>query len=196
MAITNGYCTLAEFQAYIAAVSQYSQEDDAVIEDIIEAASRLIDDETGRTFYARTETRYYSIPEGRALCLDSDLLTVTTLTNGDGAALTTADYYLYPRNSAPYFEIRLKEASSKYWALDGDGNSEYVISVAGTWGYAATAPHDIRECCLQITNSVYRRRFGENVNATSIVTPAGVIVTPKDIPDMAYRIIQRYKARL
>ena len=45
MAITNGYATLAEFKLWINTQTDNTN-DDAVIEDIIEAVSRFIDGET------------------------------------------------------------------------------------------------------------------------------------------------------
>ena len=79
MAITNGYATLAEYKAFVVSRGQTATtdtNDDAVVEDIIEGASRLIDTYTGRTFYARTETHYYDTPQGYELWFwDEDLLT-------------------------------------------------------------------------------------------------------------------------
>jgi len=96
----------------------------------------------------------------------------------------------------PYWEIRLKDSSSTLWMYDGDGNYEMVISVAGTWGYAATAPHDIRQACLMIADSIYRRRVGENTSSTVKVTAFGVVITPQDVPSMAAGIIQKYRRRV
>src|SRR5512139_3361593 len=50
--VTNGYCTLNELRWYVAPNSQADYWDDEVMADIIEAASRYIDGETERTFYA------------------------------------------------------------------------------------------------------------------------------------------------
>lgn len=191
MAITNGYATLAEFKLW-ADISSTNTDDDSVIEDIIEAASRYIDAETARTFYARTETRYYSIPGGRQLDVDDDLLTITTLTNGDATTIAATEYNFIPKNVTPYRAIRLKDSSTDYWTFDSDGNSEYVISILGTWGYAATAPHDIRQACMMIATSMYKRRFGESTSSVATVTAAGVVITPQDVPSHAARIIRRY----
>lgn len=196
MTISNGYCTLAEFKAYDVPSAATDSADDAVIEDIIEAASRYIDQETRRTFYARSETRYFSVPPGRELCLDDDLLSITTLTNGDTTVISSSYYYLWPRNSAPYSRIVLKQSSSILWALDSDGNSEYVISVAGNWGYSSTAPDNIKEACLLIAAGLYKRRYGENLSSVATITAAGVVVTPQDVPGVAAQTIQAYRRRL
>lgn len=196
MAITNGYTTVAEYIDYAHPNGGYDTKDDAIIESIIEGASRFIDAQTRRTFYARTETHYFSVPDGRRLDLDDELLTVTTLTNGDGTVLTTSDYYLWPRNKPPYSCVVMKESSLYYWTLDGSGNSEYVITLAGTWGYAATAPDDIRIACLDIAKSIYKRRFGENQSGVATITGAGVVITPRDIPETAAALLRAYRRLL
>ncbi len=151
MSTLNCYATLAEYKAWKTSPGQTfssAAADDAVIEDILEAASRYIDAETGRTFYPRVETRYYSVPDKtetndtRALWLDDDLLSVITLTNGDGTALTTSDYHLLPRNASPKYAVRLKDTSSEVWETDSGGEPDYVISLLGLWGYHAR--YDLR----------------------------------------------------
>jgi hypothetical protein len=200
MAIVNGYCTLAEYKAFAAPEAGAHAADDTVINDLITTASRIIDQETKRTFYARTATRLYDVPiqsgrVSRRLWLDDDLLTATTVTNGNGTVLTVADYYLDPVNETPKYAITIKRSSILYWTYDSDFNSEGVISVAGTWGNNATGSHpaDIKTATLLVAASMYKRRFGENLSEKSIVTPAGVIVTPQDIPDMAWHIIKKYR---
>lgn len=192
MTITNGYATLAEYKLF-ADIDSTEANDDTAIESIIEGVSRDIDLKTQRTFYARTETRYYDRPSGRELELDDDLLTITTLSNGDGVAIASGDYNLIPRNDPPYSAIRLTETSTITWTLDSNGNSEFVIDVAGTWGYMATHTDDIREACLMITQSFVKRRFGDNVSGQVKITAAGVVITPQDIPSAAADIINIYK---
>lgn len=194
VAVTNGYATLIEMKQYIAPRTPGDYWDDTVIADLIQAASRYIDNLTGRRFYASTETRYYSVPEGRELFLDDDLITVTTLTNGDGTVLTTSDYYLMPKNTSPKYSIVLKESSAYYWEYDSSSNSEYVITVIGTWGYAATAPVEVEQLCKEMVARMYKRRFGENYGAETVITSGGVVISPNDIPrDLAKTVVDRYK---
>lgn len=192
MAISNGYATLAEFKAY-KDITSTDTTDDAVIEDIIEAASRYIDSVTGRTFYARTETRYYSLPRGRTLFLDDDLLTITTFTNGDSTTIASTEYHFLPKNFTPYFAVELKGSSTVQWRVDSSGNERFVLSIAGTWGYAASHPDDIKEACLQIATNSYGRRTGENIGGTATVTGAGVVITPNDISQYARSIMEKYR---
>jgi hypothetical protein len=205
MAITNGYSTLAEFKAFAIPRASIDAADDGVLEDLIESASRIIDRETGRQFYASgtalaASSRYFNVPEGnngRRLWLDADLQSIDAagITNGDGETLAATEYYLEPRNDTPKYAITIKQASSYYWAYDDDGNSEYVIEVPGIWGYCATGSHpdDVKEACQMIALSSYLRRHGQNLSERSLVTAAGVIITPDDIPARAWQIIKSYR---
>ena len=195
MAITNGYITLANFKA-MKNVTSTDTADDAVIERMIEQASRYMDAQTGRTFYAREDTRYFDVPGGRELRLDDDLLTITTLTNGDGTELADTEYNLVPKNTAPHYAIKLKQGSSYYWNSDGSGNTEDVISVAGTWGYVDGAPMDVQQAVEDIVNRMYNRRYGTNNDGQVKVTAAGVVVTPRDVSSQTQRTINYYKRRL
>lgn len=189
------YASITDFKSY-ARITSTDTTDDGVIGDILESASKLIDTETRRTFYARVETRLYDVPKTDTLYIeDDDLLTVTTLTNGDSTVLTTTDYILLPANSYPKYAIKLKDSSTYSWEEDSSGNSEQAISILGTWGYSSSAPADIKEACLEIATAFYHRRFGENMAAESTMTTGGVIVTPRDIPASARSIIANY-ARL
>jgi hypothetical protein len=135
---------------------------DPAMESVIEAVSRWIDNYCGRTFYARTETRKYNVPTDansrRTLWLDDDLQSITTLTNGDAEVLTTADYCLQPANSTPKWAVTIKQASSKYWAQDSSGNTEQVISIAGSWGYSTSAPKPVKEACILESIRLFKRR--------------------------------------
>lgn len=134
----NLLATLADFKAYATARGQTATTDttdDGVIVDLLEKASRDLESMTGRQFYPTVETRLYDVPEDSELLLDGDLLSLTTLTNGDATVITTADYILRPNNLTPYYKIRLKGDSSVDWEPDSDNDTEQVISVLGWWGY-------------------------------------------------------------
>lgn len=192
MTITNGYTTLADIKAR-ANIPTADTTIDSILEGYVEAASRLLDGEIQRTFYARTETHYFDIPEGRVLRMDDDLLTVTSLTNGDGTLIASTNYITVPKNRAPYYAVKLTENSTVYWNVNSYGNSEAVIALAGTWGRTATPPADVKEACAQIAHAALKRRFGENLSSISTVTASGVVITPQDIPSFAWRVIERYR---
>jgi hypothetical protein len=193
MAITNGYCTLAEFKNYNK-ISSTDATDDTVIEDIIEGISREFDRVCGRTFYARTETHYYDTPESETLNIDDDdLLTITTLTNGDGAVLNSTYYKLLPNNLSPKYKVKLLYSMGAYWTTGTNGNPTGAITILGTYGYSSTVPEEIRERCKYETQVDYHRRFGENMSSTATVTGAGVVITAAGFSKKTYQILAGYR---
>lgn len=162
MTITNGYATLQQFKDRLNPGGLQAQAtDDTVIEAMIEGVSRYIDGETDRTFYARSETHYYDLPDNpyELLIRDDDLLTLTTLTNGDGTVITSTYYKLYPLNTSPKWKIILLPSSGYIWQFSTTGNVEAAISIVGTWGYTSSTPANIKEVCLQISLGIYQGRY-------------------------------------
>lgn len=157
MTITNGYCTLAELNARFDFTVGADSARDTVMEKHIEAASRWIDGYTGRQFYATSATRYFTATSGVRLNV-SELLTVTTLkTDADGdrtyeTTWSATDYDLMPFNHAPYQWIEVTPNGLNTFPLYNKG-----VEIAGTWGYVATTPSDIKEACLLHAARLYAR---------------------------------------
>jgi hypothetical protein len=138
MANINLYATLAEYKAYSTARGQTASTDatdDGAVVDLLEAASRYLDNKTRRQFFPTIETRLYDIPNDSILLLEQDLLAVITLTNGDATTITTANYNLMPANTSPYYAIRLNDISTVAWEANSSGSGQQVISVNAWWGY-------------------------------------------------------------
>jgi len=134
----NGYCTLADFKAYITPPGQALSMDfgdDAVIEDIITRASRRVDALTGRRFYPRVETRKYDTPPYSELWLDDDLLEVLTFTNGNTVVIASTDYVFKPTNEYPKYCIELRDTAGIYFTLTTASSYNEAISLAAIWGY-------------------------------------------------------------
>lgn len=110
--------------------------DDGLILDMIRQASREIENITNRWFYPRVVTETYDTPRmGASLRFTHDLLELTTLTNGDGTVITSADYKLYPLNGYPKNELILLPHQYA-WQLDSYGTPYSAIAVAAICGYS------------------------------------------------------------
>lgn len=202
--VSNSYCSLAQIKNRLNSLGLRADVvDDAVILEMIEQASRAIDLFCDKTFYARTsETRYFNVPEDGQLDFDDNLLTLTTLTNGDGTVISSTDYILMDVNRKPYYAVGLYPASGIIW-LPGNGVSPYnAISVLGTWGYVDRAATDFlsqrviqntQHACIETVLAMYKSRFGENTTGVATVTAAGVVITPRDIPDFAMKYLEAYQ---
>jgi hypothetical protein len=200
---SNAYCSLANIKDRLNPLGMaVNAVDDAVIVDMIEQTSRAIDLFCNKTFYARTsETRYFNLPDDNQLDFDDSLLTLTTLTNGNGDVISASDYLLQDINRKPYYAVKLKPTSGIVWLPAGTGEFEQVITVLGTWGYVDRAATDFlsarviqntKHCCIETVLAVYKSRFGENTTGVATVTAAGIVITPRDIPDFAMKYLEAY----
>lgn len=203
MAITNGYCTLQEVKDELR-VESFDAIDDAVLERIIEDVSRRIDGHCARQFFVSgSAARYYSVPEdgARELWLDDDLYGLTSITNGDGAAVATGQYYLWPRNAGAKAAVVLTEGGSTSWAPDANGNTEGVITVSGSWGYVDRAGTDAR--ALRIVDATrraavawavdeYKNRFGA-ASQVSTVTAARALLSQDGVPANVANALEPYR---
>jgi uncharacterized phiE125 gp8 family phage protein len=194
------YGSLANLKTYLGITKT---EDDAILTALLPRAQGIIDRYTGRTFEAVTQTRYYERiaqdwTDWRLLVVDGDLLTVTSLKNGDAAAtvISPSDYWLWPFSApserAPYWGIRLKENGvTTGWEFDSDGR----VEVTGTWGYSATAPADIEHATLRLAGYLYRQRDAQ-VFETTADPVTGQMTIPPGMPKDVRLILDQYRRLL
>jgi hypothetical protein len=199
MPLTNGYTTLDALRQRLA-VPAGAVDHDAILESIITAASRSIDNHTGRRFYAATETRYYSPADPYCLLLPSDLRTVTTLkTDEDGDRTyeitwsSSTDYLLTPYNAAadglPYSGIEVDCTYGDYRFPLRQRSTQIV----GSWGYCATGsqPAPVEEACLRLAERLYKLRDAPLGVAGSPETGVVRIATDRDIADLLWPYTRR-----
>ena len=181
------YATLAQLTTYLGIASD---DDDALLDACLNRVTEAIDAYCDRFFEAATQTRHYQSDavDGDVLYLDEDLLSVTTLTNGDddGTAITSDSYWLMPRNRTPYDRIVLKSDTSWEFGTDGE------IAVAGTWGYSTTPPADVEQACLRWAAYAYQQKDSQVFDVTAM--PAlGQMIIPSGIPADVKQLMDRYR---
>lgn len=185
------YTTAALLKSYLGITGTT---DDTLLGNLLARAESIIDAYTGRHFEAATETRYFTSADtdGQELLLyGHDLLAVTKLTNGDGVEVIAADYRLFPRNETPKWAVRLDESKSWNWST---GDSE--VSIAGSWGYATSAPADIVHACIRLASFLYRQKDSSADIDRPIVTGDGVTLMPSGLPNDVQKMLDRYKRRI
>jgi hypothetical protein len=200
MTITYGYTTLADIKSF-KRISSVDTSDDAVLERMIENASRLFDGETWRRFYTTTadETRKYTARNRNRVYTD-DIISITSVKldlDGDGTyeiTLAVTDYFALPENYAERGEpiTWLETSPLGNYAFPSNRKG---VQIVGKFGFCATAsvPADVKMTIEEIVINVYEKRFGQNTTGAATITGAGVVITPKDIPDTAWRTINKYK---
>lgn len=168
--------------------------DDTLLQFYINSAQDAIETHTRRTFDAgtATSTRYYDDDpytfNGSRLYLDGDLLSVSTLVNGNGGTISASDYTLLPRNEPPYSIIELK--SNEHWNWNTDGE----VAVTGVWGYSGTPPYAIQEACRELATYYYR------VRSSSVFEQVGppdgpTMPVPRGLPKNVADLLAPYRRR-
>ena len=167
MTITNGYCTLAELKhANRLNITSSDTDADDMLESIVEAVSRSIDDKCNRQFYLDTSSRsrYYTAKDGDYLFIDeigstdSDV-TIAIDTNGDGVTDNTfsdSDFNLMPYDAnddnLPYQKIEIS-AVGRYSFPAGVRKG---VKVTAKFGWPAI-PEPIKEACRIQSERIYKR---------------------------------------
>ena len=167
MAISNGYTTLATFQAYTG-MTTVTADETINIEKAIESASRSIDRMTNRRFWADASAtaRQYRATDFYRLFVDdissTTGLSVKTDTGGDGTYETTltfnTDYILDPIN-APQQERPFTVVTMVGTTLfPSPINLRPGIQVTAKFGwYNGTPPDDVEEACLILSTDLVKR---------------------------------------
>ena len=167
-----------------------------MIENIIEGASRFIDNMAGQFFYGDTgQTRYYTAKDSQILFIDNFYGVTTLKTDDDGddtwdtwnTGQTTGDFYLMPFNASTYSWIEINPDGDYVFPTNRKG-----VEIIGDIGYAAV-PDEIRLACYEIVNAYHGRRSGQNLSGVAEVTAAGVVITPQDITPSAMSILKMYQ---
>jgi len=162
VAITNGYCTLAELKASLNITDSI---DDTALESAITAASRMIDDYTERFFYVNGSvgspvTRYYTPVDPYTINID-DITTVSEIASDDnfdrtfGTVWSTTDYMVEPINnpvkSWPYNRVLAIGAYIFPYQLPQS------VRVKGVWGWSAV-PAEVNMAALIQSSRLFGRR--------------------------------------
>jgi hypothetical protein len=172
LAITNGYCTLAEVKAALRITDSI---DDSLLETAVESASRLVDGYAGRNFYSAGSAVRYFTPEDRIVCEIDDLISLTTLQVSEDLdsvfdqTWAATDYQLEPLNGKvdgltgwPATRIR---AVGAY--IFGTNIGEASVKVTGTWGWSAV-PTAVKQATVIQASRIFKR----------LDSPLGVLSSP------------------
>lgn len=182
------YLSVANLKLYLG-ITDTSE--DTLLGQIIDRAEAYINQQTRRIFDASEDsTRYFHAvhdvyDNGLLLLLDEDLLTITTLTNGDATVITSDKYVLLPTNESPKYGIRLKLSAGIAWEYTDD--PEEAISIEGLWGFSQTPPNDIIHASVRLSSYIYRQKnnageFDRTILAgNSTLLPTQI---PRDIEEL------------
>lgn len=164
MAITNGYCSLADVKA---ALRIQDSVDDSLIEQSVEAASREIDGFCNRYFYSTTATRVF-IPQDDFVTNIDDVVSITSLktsSNGETYDTTWAvtDYQLEPLNAlsgglaTSYTRVRaVGDYTFPTWNASGTFSILAPVQIVGVFGWSAV-PSAIKQAAIILAMRQFKR---------------------------------------
>ena len=197
MAITNGYCTLAQVKASLRITDTV---DDSLLELAVESASREIDQACERSFYNMgTASRIFVARDAYFTEID-DLISLTTLqTDPSGqtdyeVTWQPADYQLEPLNGfvggiqSPINGIRSRDT---YLFPQQEG--EALVKVTGVWGWAII-PTAIAQASIILASRIFKRN--DSPLGVAGFGDLGVIRVGKLDPDVEALIHAFRKPRL
>jgi hypothetical protein len=161
LAITNGYCTLADVKAALRITDTI---DDALLENSINSASRMIDQYCNRYFYSTTagEVRYYQANDG-FICWIDDAQSISEIKTSSTDPLIfdttwqSGDYQVLPANrwaNGAYYPITGITATDNYlfpvWA------DMALVKVTGQFGWSSV-PAPIKFACIIQASRLFKR---------------------------------------
>jgi hypothetical protein len=161
LAVTNGYCTLADVKAALRITDTI---DDALLENSINSACRMIDQYCNRYFYSTSagEVRYYKANDGFTCWIDdaqsiSELKTSSTDPLIFDTTWSTDDYQLLPANrwaNGSYYPITGLTATDNYlfpvWA------DIALVKVTGQFGWASV-PEPVKFAAIIQASRLFKR---------------------------------------
>jgi hypothetical protein len=78
----------------------------------------------------------------------------------------------------------------------GDNGSTAATHLISAPIYIWQVMPNIRQACLEIASNANHRRFGVNIGGTSIVTPSGYVIGPRDVSEYAAMTITNLTRRV
>lgn len=187
------YASLSDLKAY---VNVTDTTDDALLTGFLATAEKVIDAFTRRRFEATADsTRYFHAlddVQGRTLHLDKDLCAITSITNGDGVAVTAGQYTTLPKAETPYYALKLLASSGVAWTYDDD--PEDAITVVGKWAFSTSAPADVKHATVRMAAFLYRQRDNSDAMAERpFMSADGVLLLPSRLPMDVQELLMPYR---
>jgi len=184
--------------------------DDTLLSLCIDRAQSTIESYTNRLFEASADTtRKYtpiidrigsgmgfqgSLMDDYAIDLDFDLISITSITNGDGSNVPTASVITLPLNFTPAYAVRIKQASGYFWTYTG--SPEASVSITGRFGYSLTPPANIVQATLRLASQMYRQRDGSPDLGNSIISADGSTIVTSAMSRDIEALLKPYRRRI
>lgn len=201
MTIVNGYCTLADLKhTNRLNFNDSDSVSDEMLEGIIEAVSRRIDDECHRVFYSDSDevSRYYTAVNSEYIftddiCSPSSDIGIETDTNGDGTfddTFSFTDFYPEPFNAeldgVPYQKIVVSYSGNFLFPK----NVRRGVKVTAKFGWASV-PKPIQQACMLQSERLFKR-FSTPLGSESMTALGRMTLSIPSLDPDVELLISRY----
>jgi hypothetical protein len=187
------YATLAQLKDYL---SITSTADDALLTDLLERATAVIEQMTRKAFagtltstareFGREAMLWDGVMKRDYLLLPSGcyIAALTGAKDGDGAAIPLTEIDKHPPD-APYTVLARRD---KRWC----GRTQ-TAEITAIWRYSIAPPDDIVHATIRLAAWLYRQRGTANDPDRPTVADGGLVLLPSALPDDVRLILERYR---
>lgn len=188
------YAGTTDLRAYISPNGSLPNTDNGLLQSCLNRAEAAIDSYTRRNFLGTAGTyvvnRFGQVNvAGQALYLDTDLVSLVSVTNGDATTIPLGSVWLEPRNEGPPYRIvRLKSSYVWVWNTDSD------VTLAGTFGFGTVVPDDIVQATIR-TAAYYYRQKDTGPGDVAGFPDGGEVQVAKGLPDDVRWLLSPYRSR-
>lgn len=201
------YVTTAQLKTYMGITASG---DDSLLSLCIDRAQSAIESYTNRVFEAGSDTTRKYTPiidrigsgmgfngdliDDYTIDTQYDLISITSITNGDTTNIPTGSVVTMPLNFTPAWAVRIKQASGYFWTYTG--SPEASVSITGRWGYSLTAPANIQQATLRLASQMYRQRDGSPDLSDSIISADGSAIVSGAMRSDVKALLNPYRRRI
>lgn len=195
MAVTNGYCTLADVKAALRITDSI---DDALLEQSINSASRMIDQYCNRYFYLGSagEVRYYAANDSLVTWIDdcktiSQVATASTDPSVFDIVWDTDDYQVTPVNglaNGGYSPITGLQAVKDY--VFPTWGEQALVRVTGQFGWNSV-PESVKFACIIQASRLFKRL--ESPLGVAGVSDIGIMRVGANVDGDVAQLINPYR---
>lgn len=192
------YITVSGLKVYLEITSA---DDDAILSTFINTAQSEIESYTNRVFEATADTTRYFTPlsnlnggdllrDGYTLCFDTDLVSITSIVNGDGATLPSGTYIALPLNQPQKEMVKIKNNVQYFWTYGDEPVGS--VAVTGRWAWSLTPPGPVVMATYMLARYFYDRRNDSSSNR-DVLSSDGVVIAAAKIPGDIFKLLAPYQ---
>lgn len=186
------YPVLADFKTFMG-ISGATY--DTNLTTALEAAVAEAEGYTGRVFVVASSAKefpvewpYFDKARSRLNTME-EFTALTTLVNGDGVTITSADYVLYPV-SVPYYIVTLNRDSGYFF---WDGGDSSPVTVTADWGNSVDVPNDLKRAIMLLAQRLYYEPLQGAAGPVQSVGKSGLVTMPASMPRSVKIVLDRYR---